>query len=387
MILEEDDEETGDANEEESAQKKSELKMQESLILRNEGVQMTSMLQFHSFEDVLVSCGGRGTVSVWDTKKSGERLAFFDNGNPESTRMTTSGWINEESSSLFFVGCDDGTIRVWGGLVQNTGELCDSPFLRSAYEAVSMKAGQRGSGLVCEWQPFSGMMLAGGNAKVVNGWDLQAERQVCQIGTNTDANVTTLTTAWDFDQLGMGVAPQGNQCFGRDIFVSGHSDGSLKIFDLRTHCKSAGVNLVESPPSRRPRHKPTSFTEHTSWVVTTAFTGHASRFELVSGTVAGEVKAWDLRMSGSVRTLDVQRSTMTALAFHSKVPLLASGSHAQFIKLVNLDGDTLQVLRYHEKMANHRIGPVSCLAFHRYKAILAAGSTDSFIGIYTPRKS
>jgi regulator-associated protein of mTOR len=91
-------------------------------------------------------------------------------------------------------------------------------------------------------------------------------------------------------------------------------------------------------------------------------------------------------MSSSIRTMEVQRSTMTALTVHSKVPIVATGSHAQFIKLLTLDGDTLQVLRYHEKMASHRIGPVSCLAFHKYKPLLAAGSTDTFIGLYTPKK-
>ena len=78
---------------------------------------------------------------------------------------------------------------------------------------------------------------------------------------------------------------------------------------------------------------------------------------------------------------------MTTLAVHSKIPVLATGSAAQFIKVVALDGDTMQVIRYHEKMSSHqRIGPVSCLAFHPYKPLLAAGSTDSYIGIYTTKQ-
>ena len=91
-------------------------------------------------------------------------------------------------------------------------------------------------------------------------------------------------------------------------------------------------------------------------------------------------------MSASLRTAEVQRSTLTALTVHPRIPVAATGSHAQFIKLLTLEGDTLQVLRYHERMASHRIGPVSCLAFHKYKPLLAAGSTDTFIGLYAPKR-
>lgn len=385
MLLEEEDVEAMEAAEEVASAKKNEVQLKEKAILRNEGVKMTSMLRFHPFEDVLGSCGATDSVSMWDTT-SGNRLVSFENGNASGSRMTSSCWMNEETSSLFCVGCDDGTVRIWGELLEDNGEPCArEPSLVSAFHALPMKAGERGSGLVVEWQPFSGTMLAAGNAKVINCWDVQAERQSCQMETQTEANVTVLTTAWDFDQLGMGEVPQGYQGIGRDIVVAGHSDGSLKIFDLRMH--DPALEMANESPQRKGRRRPTGYSEHKSWVVGTAFTGYAGRYELISGTVAGEIKAWDLRMSSSIRTLDVQRSTMTALSVHSKIPIVATGSHQQFIKVLTLDGDTLQVLRYHEKMASHRIGPVSCLAFHRYKPILAAGSTDTFIGLYTPAKA
>ena len=91
-------------------------------------------------------------------------------------------------------------------------------------------------------------------------------------------------------------------------------------------------------------------------------------------------------MQESLRTLDVQRSPMTALASHPSIPLLATGSHAQFIKILALDGDTLQVIRYHEEIAGQRIGPVSCLCFHPHMPLLAAGATDEIISLYSPDK-
>ena len=346
---------------------------------------MTSMLEFHPFEDVLMACGATESVSLWGTE-NGESLISFDNGNPKGSRMTTCSWINEESSSLFLIGCDDGSVRIWGEILETYGEPSrQQPSLVSAFYACPMEAGQRGSGLICEWQPSSATLLAGGNSSVLKCWDLDAEKLVCELETNTKANITTMTTAWDFDS-GRIDSAQGYLGIGPDIVVSGHSDGSLKIFDLRMH-RPAAEKSLNSPPSSRQRRRPTVYAEHQSWVVSTAFTGYSNRYEIISGTVSGEIKAWDLRLSSSIRTLEVQRSNMTTMAIHPRIPLVATGSHAQFIKILTLDGDTLQVVRYHEKMASHRIGPVSCLAFHRYKPLLAGGSTDTFIGLYSPKKN
>jgi len=383
MLLEEEDQEALMAAEEESSGKKKQIELKEQRLLRNRGRKMTGLLRFHSYENVLMACGALDFVTMWNTE-NGNELAHFVNGNPKGTRITGATWINEEMEAKFLVGCDDGTVRIWGNLLEANGEGCSQrPSLLSSFNAVPTTADRSGSGLVCEWQPFSGTLLAGGSSKFIRCWDLQAEKPVRQLETNTDAYVTTLTTAWDYDSLGMGSTPQGYQGIGRDIVVAGHSDGSLKILDMRA--KSAGNDMLGRPASR-PRRAPSQYTEHKSWVVATAFTGYGSRYELISGTVAGDIKVWDLRMSSSIRTLEIQRSTMTALAVHSKIPMVATGSSAQFIKIITLDGDTLQVIRYHGTAGTDRIGPVSSLAFHRYKPLLAAGATDNLIGLYTPKK-
>ena len=108
--------------------------------------------------------------------------------------------------------------------------------------------------------------------------------------------------------------------------------------------------------------------------------------QLISGCVAGEVKFWDLRLQSSVRSLSVQRSPMTALAGHPRIPMLVTGSHAQFIKMFTLDGDTLSIIRYHDSIGQ-RIGPISCLSFHPNRLMIAAGTTDNTVSIYGPRAS
>jgi regulator-associated protein of mTOR len=221
-------------------------------------------------------------------------------------------------------------------------------------------------------QQYSGSLIAGGNSSTIRCWDLAYEKCTNTLDTDTEACVTTLCTAWDPDSgliSGPGIGP--------DIIMAGHSDGSLKVFDIRT----SGV--VSQPSGRRARK--TRFTEHRNWIVDAAFTSYGGRSEIISGSVDGDIRAWDLRMSTSLRTLDVQRSPMTALAVHKKVPIAATGSHAQFIKILTLEGETLQVARYHEESPGLRIGPVSCLEFHKQKLVLAAGTTDSLVSIYKPK--
>ena len=131
---------------------------------------------------------------------------------------------------------------------------------------------------------------------------------------------------------------------------------------------------------------------------------------MVSGSVQGDVVFWDLRGRAPVSVFEVHRSPMTALSVHSYAPLFASGSHNQFIKvnflclplLVTCDrisilmltlvisaqvfdfnGDVLSTIRYHDGFLGQRIGPVSSLAFHPHKPLLAAGATDSIVSIYS----
>jgi regulator-associated protein of mTOR len=321
-------------------------------------------------------CDDQDGISIWDYEK-GSRSSVYKNGHRKGSRMTTARWINESSSSLFFVGCDDGSARIWDGIVESNGAVSkQSPKLVTSFLAVpDMSAGQRGSGLICEWQQFSGTLVAGGNSNYIRCWDLGSEQCGTVLETNTDACITTLTTAWDADQ---GIMPGGYNGMGPETIVAGLSDGTLRVFDIRS------PEVAARSGGRRSR-RPTRYTEHGSWIVDTAFTGYGGRFELISGSVAGDIKAWDLRMSGSLRTLDAQRSPMTALSAHKKIPIIATGSHAQFIKILTLEGEALQVVRFHET-SGHRIGPVSCLEFHPHKLVLAAGATNSLVSIYKPKR-
>jgi regulator-associated protein of mTOR len=236
---------------------------------------------------------------------------------------------------------------------------------------------------------------------------MTAEKCYTSIDIDTDSCITALTTAWDEDTAYSAVhSSNGFRGIGPEIIVAGLSDGTLKLFDIRTP-KTGAVLTTEATRGGRSATTSTTggtrtrrstamlnnktFNEHGSWIVDVSFSsfGSGSQNEILSGSVAGDIRAWDIRASSrsSLRAIEVQRSPMTALTVHKKIPIAATGSHAQFIKILTLDGETLQVARFHEQsLPGHRIGPVSCLEFHKHKLVLAAGSTNALVSIYQPRR-
>lgn len=105
--------------------------------------------------------------------------------------------------------------------------------------------------------------------------------------------------------------------------------------------------------------------------------------QIVSASQAGDIQFLDIRnQSDAYLTIDAHRGSLTALAIHRHAPLIASGSAKQLIKVFNLEGEQLGTIRYSPTFMAQKIGPVSCLAFHPYQILLAAGSADACVSIY-----
>lgn len=62
--------------------------------------------------------------------------------------------------------------------------------------------------------------------------------------------------------------------------------------------------------------------------------------------MSGGVKFWDIRTMRSYKTIEVHKSPLTALTIHNCAPIMATGSQAQFIKILTLAGDQLGMIRY-----------------------------------------
>jgi regulatory associated protein of mTOR len=85
------------------------LKLEQKAIFES-NAEMTSLLSFHPFENILVSTDEHFGITVWDYEQ-GKRIGSFSNGNVKPFRLTTMGWLNETSSSLLLTGSDDGAVR------------------------------------------------------------------------------------------------------------------------------------------------------------------------------------------------------------------------------------------------------------------------------------
>ena len=368
---------------------------------------MTSELLFHPYEALLAVADGRDGVSLW-AYEEGERWWSLRNGNPAGSRLTGLEWLNEDGPSRLAVASDDGVVRVWGG-VQDDGsvggggagepavraggapaggggcdELYEGPRLVASFAACPDVAhGGDGSGLVTAYGHPAGLLFAGGHAPKLRLWDLRAEQ--CAASWAADpgggACVTTLCcaaqgAAWQSAGPGslFGAGPSSSPPLGPAVVLAGYGDGALRLFDARL-------------PSER--KQVASWHEHQAWVVAAHL---SSEYGAVSGSVAGDVNLFDLRTSGALRTIDTlanTQTTMTAMAVHPAAPVLAVGSHAQFIKVMTLNGYSdseefvLKWIKYHDGFLGQRIGPVSCLTFHPNRAVMAAGATDSIISVYS----
>ncbi|KAL2330577.1 hypothetical protein Fmac_018158 [Flemingia macrophylla] len=104
---------------------------------------------------------------------------------------------------------------------------------------------------------------------------------------------------------------------------------------------------------------------------------------IVSASQAGDIQFLDIRNhSSAYLTIEAHRGSLTALAVHRHAPIIASGSAKQLIKVFSLEGDQLGTIRYYPTLMAQKIGSVSCLNFHPYKVLLAAGAADACICIY-----
>ncbi len=266
---------------------------------------------------------------------------------------------NEQNSPLLIIGSDDGAVRVWRGTFDDEDRAEESaqnqrwqPELLTAWHALSgLVPGDAGPGLVTNWRQSDGLLLASGNVGTIRIWDMEHERQRQDIAT--DASITCLS--------GLPFAPA--------VVAAGRTDGGITLYDIRLDGNGKAV---------------VAYKEHTEWVVDlfslpnqrfactpshcycrwTAlyWLGYYQTFivwihldthvctrmfcrecELVSGSGAGDVKFWDIRMSSSnniastgkgtnvadvsgmptaaacIKTIQTEATDMSALAVHGYV--------------------------------------------------------------------
>lgn len=143
-------------------------------------------------------------------------------GGRQGTRTMSLSELDASSagdSSMLGGGWDAG----WPG-TSSCALRWRGPSLVSSFRALPEAVdGVGGPGLVLGWQPWSGLMLAAGNAPIVRVWDVSRSQCVATAQTASGGMVTTMSSAWP----------------GNGVAMLGHANGAISLIDHRVPAATA----------------------------------------------------------------------------------------------------------------------------------------------------
>ncbi|XP_070187994.1 regulatory-associated protein of mTOR-like isoform X2 [Littorina saxatilis] len=311
---------------------------------RNSGIPIH--LAFHPYENY-VAVADKENVSIWDWE-SGTRASTMSNGNHRHSKISSLGFVNPHDHTLLMCGTDDGCVRIWRNFER---EDMDTEMVTSFVALTDMVPLSKGSGLVTHWEQDASTLICSGDVRNILLWDLQSEARKQEIPTGADSCVTSLIS----------------DTSGRSLLVAGCGDGTVRLFDRRLSPTECRVMTLR---------------EHAS-VVTKVHLQRGSEGKIISASANGDLRFWDPRFTESVRVHNTNTRGFTAVDVHPRADVIACGIVGQSINVYNESGDTLSTIRYHEGFLGQRIGTINCMAFHPHLVKLAAGSTDSFVSVYS----
>ncbi|KAK5640922.1 hypothetical protein RI129_009469 [Pyrocoelia pectoralis] len=338
------------------------------------------VLQFHPY-DQQIAVASRDTFAIWDWGR-GAKISHCQSKSLKNSngRITSLEWINGQDVALVMVASDDGSIKLW----RPSGSR--EPTLVCAWQAFNELMPSYKSnlaGVLVNWEQWTQTVITSGDTRVIRLWDAERELRAFDIPTGADCSVTCLDSTYSSvahekhnrsliesdhsdDGIFMGMDNEipsfNNQKQG--LIVSGCADGSVRLFDRRCPPSDARIK---------------TWLEHASWVLGVQLRDN----KVISGSCDGDVKIFDIRKNESISdNLVTQMRDMTAFAVHRNAEIYACGSANQNISIHNMLGTNLNIIRFHEGFMGHRIGQVTCLAFHPHKVALAAGTNDCLLTIY-----
>ena len=189
------------------------------------------------------------------------------------------------------------------------------PEIASSFRALpELLRSKRPSGVVLDWQQVTGHLLAAGDSRVIRVWDAHRELCVCVSTVECSCARLVLTNLTSQDIPTRTSSPVTSMSAEVDIghiFVAGFGDGTVGVYDRRNPPEASLVRLWE---------------EHTSWISKVQLQKRGNR-ELISASVDGEVRLWDIRGRSSLSKGNVTpalRSRISCFAAHERAPLFAA---------------------------------------------------------------
>lgn len=306
----------------------------------------TALLQ--PFSPIVIAADENERIRIWNHEEA-TLLNSFDNHDFPDKGISKLCLVNELDDSLLLAASSDGNIRIWKDYT-----LKGKQKLVTAFSSIhGHKPGVRSLNAVVDWQQQCGYLYASGEISSIMLWDVDKEQLVNSIPSSSDCSVSAVAAS---------------QVHGGH-FAAGFVDGSVRLYDVRTpEMLVCGL---------RPH------TQRVEKVVGIGFQPGLDQGKIVSASQAGDIQFLDIRNhSSAYLTIEAHRGSLTALAVHRHAPIIASGSAKQLIKVFSLEGDQLGTIRYYPTLMAQKIGSVSCLNFHPYQVLLAAGAADACVSIY-----
>ncbi|GMI93061.1 hypothetical protein like AT3G08850 [Hibiscus trionum] len=311
----------------------------------------TALLQ--PFSPIVIAADENERIRVWNYEEA-TLLNGFDNHDFPEKGISKLCLLNELDDSLLLVASCDGNIRIWKDYTVRGKQK-----LVTAFSSIQgHKPGVWSLSAVLDWQQQSGYLYASGEISSIMLWDLDKEQLLNSIPSSSDCSVSALASS----QVHSGQ------------FAAGFVDGSVRLYDIRT----PDMLVCATRPH----------TQQIERVVGIGFQPGLDQGKIVSASQAGDIQFLDIRnQRDTYLTIDAHRGSLTALAVHRHAPIIASGSAKQLIKVFSVEGEQLGIIRYQHTFMAQKIGSVSCLTFHPYQVLLAAGAADACVSIYADDNS
>lgn len=303
----------------------------------------TQTVLLQPFSPIVIAADENERIRIWNHEEA-TLLNSFDNHDFPDKGISKLCLVNELDDSLLLAASFDGNIRIWKDY-----SLRGKQKLVTAFSSIhGHKPGVRSLNAVVDWQQPCGYLYASGEISSINVWDVDKEQLVNSIPSSSECSVSALAAS----------QVHGGQ------FAAGFIDGSVRLYDVRT----PEMLVCGLRPHKRVEK-----------VVGIGFQPGLDPGKIVSASQAGDIQFLDIRNQRSTYlTIEAFRGSLTALTVHRHAPIIASGSSKQLIKVFSLEGgDQLGTIRYYPTLMAQKIGSVSCLNFHPYQVLLAAGAADS----------
>ncbi|CAM8961889.1 unnamed protein product [Rhodiola kirilowii] len=306
----------------------------------------------HPFSPIVIAADDYEHIRVWNYEEA-TLVNSFDNHHFPNKGVSKLCLVNELDDSLLLVASFDGNIRLWKDY-----SIKGQQKLVTAFSSIQgHKPGVRSLNPVVDWQQQSGYLYASGEISSIMTWSLERGQLVNSLSSPTDCSISALSAS----------------PFHSGQLATGYVDGTVRLFDIRV---PDSLVYVASPHTKKPEK-----------IVGLGFYPGLDPVKLVSASEAGDVQVFDMRYSKDTYvTFEAHKGSLTAFAVHRHAPIVASGSARQLIKVFSLEGDLLGSMQNSPIFMPQKAGPISCLAFHPYRMLLAAGVTDPFVSIFADDK-